>query len=137
MLFFLARALGLGLLWCFLIFNITLADSFNILSMSDEYCCDVTWDQGCVDLYEYCQDGWSGPTDLIEFRNELITYPNPTSDYIYVNKKVDITVVNMLGNIIISKKQINVLDVSVLTPGVYNLIIEHNKIKTNKKIIKK
>jgi hypothetical protein len=112
-------------------------DCFAWVIEVDEYCCDVSWDQGCIDLYEYCQDGWTGPTDLIEFRNDLVTYPNPTSDNIYVNKKVDITVVNMLGDIVISKKQINVLDVSKLSPGIYNLIIEHNKIKTNKKIIKK
>ncbi len=103
----------------------------------DEYCCDVTWDQGCVNLYEYCQDGWSGPTDLIEFRNDLVTYPNPTSDYIYVNKKVDLTVINMLGDILIHKNKTNVLDVSTLPSGIYNVLIEHNKIRTNKKIIKK
>ena len=103
----------------------------------DEYCCDQEWDQSCVGLYNYCLDGWTGPTDVIELRNKLVTYPNPTSDYIYINKKIDVTVVSMLGDIVISEKQINVLDVSVLAPGVYNLIIEYNKIKTNRKIIKK
>ena len=103
----------------------------------DEYCCDQEWDQSCVGLYNYCLDGWTGPTDIIELRNKLVTYPNPTSDYIYINKKIDVTVVSMLGDIVISEKQINVLDVSVLAPGVYNLIIEYNKIKTNRKIIKK
>ena len=37
---------------------------------------------------------------------------------------------------IISKKQTNMLDVFKLTPGIYNVIIDHDKIKTNKKIIK-
>ena len=105
----------------------------------DEYCCDVAWDPSCVSLYEYCQDGWSGPTDIVEIRHGLITYPNPTSDYIYINSrlKFNITVINMLGDIVMSKNKINVLDVSILTPGVYNLIIEHENIKVNKKIIKK
>ena len=104
----------------------------------DEYCCDVAWDPSCVSLYEYCQDGWSGPTDIIELRYGLITYPNPTSDYIYINSrlKVDITVIDMLGNIVISKNKVNVLDVFELTPGVYNVLIEHENIKVNKKIIK-
>ena len=104
----------------------------------DEYCCDVAWDPSCISLYEYCQDGWSGPTDVIELRYGLVTYPNPTSDYIYINSrlKVDITVVNMLGDIVISKKKVNVLDVFKLTPGVYNILIEHENIKINKKIIK-
>ena len=104
----------------------------------DEYCCDVAWDPSCVSLYEYCQDGWSGPTDIIELRYGLITYPNPTSDYIYINSrlKVDITVINMLGDIVISKKKVNVLDVFKLSPGIYNILIEHENIKVNKKIIK-
>ncbi len=102
----------------------------------DEYCCDVSWDQGCVDLYEYCQDGWSGPTDLLELRNDIAAYPNPTKDYVYINKKVDVKVISMLGDVVISKKQINVLDVSILAPGLYNIIIEYNKIKINKKLLK-
>ena len=104
----------------------------------DEYCCDVAWDPSCVSLYEYCQDGWSGPTDIIELRYGLITYPNPTSDYIYINSrlKVNITVIDMLGNIVISKNKVNVLDVFKLSPGVYNVLIEHENIKVNKKIIK-
>ena len=102
----------------------------------DEYCCDVEWDATCVQLYEYCQDGWSGPTNLLELRNDLITYPNPTSDYIYVNKNVDLTVFNLLGDIMIQEKDINILDVSKLSSGMYNVLIEYNKIKINKKIIK-
>mgnify|MGYP003655017397 FL=1 len=103
----------------------------------DEYCCDVSWDATCVQLYDYCIDGWSGPVNLLELRNDLITYPNPTSDYIYVNKKVDLILFNILGDIVISKKQINVLDVSKLTPGIYNMLIQYNNLNINKKIIKK
>ena len=102
----------------------------------DEYCCDVEWDDSCVELYQYCQDGWSGPLDVSEYRNEIVTYPNPTSDYIYVNKKVDLKVYNLLGDIVIDKVNVDVLDVSILTPGIYSLTIEYNKIKINKKIIK-
>lgn len=102
----------------------------------DEYCCDVSWDAGCISLYNYCIDGWSGPTDLIELRNGLDTYPNPTNGNLYITKKVDVRVVNMLGDVVISEKDINVLDMSKLTPGVYSLLIEYNNIKINKKIIK-
>ena len=102
----------------------------------DEYCCDVEWDNTCVQLYEYCQDGWSGPTDLVELRNDLVTYPNPTSDYIYVNKKVDLQIINMLGEVVMSKQDVDVLDVSILSPGIYNLIVVYKNIKVNKKIIK-
>ena len=102
----------------------------------DQYCCDISWDNTCVELYQYCEDGWSGPTNILEFRNEIITYPNPTSDYIYVNKKVDLRVYNLLGDIVINKTNTNTLDVSILAPGVYNITIEYNKIKINRKIIK-
>ncbi len=83
-------------------------DCFAWVIDVDEYCCDVAWDPGCVSLYEYCQDGWSGPTDVIEIRYGLVTYPNPTSDYIYINSrlKVDVTIINMLGDIVISKKKL-------------------------------
>ena len=111
-------------------------DCFAWVIDIDEYCCDVSWDQGCIDLYEYCQDGWTGPTDLLEFRNNLVTYPNPTSDYIYVSKKVDLTVINMLGDILIQKQNVNVLDVSRLTPGMYTVVIKYNNLITNKRIIK-
>ena len=111
-------------------------DCFAWVIEVDEYCCDQEWDQGCVSLYQYCIDGWTGPTDLIEFRNDLVTYPNPTSDYIYVSKKVDLTVINMLGDILIQEKNINVLDVTRLTPGIYTIVIKHNNLITNKRIIK-
>ena len=113
-------------------------DCFAWVIDVDEYCCDVAWDPGCISLYEYCQDGWSGPTDVIEIRYGLVTYPNPTSDYIYINSrlKVDVTIINMLGDIVMSKKKVNVLDVFKLAPGVYNILIEHENIKINKKIIK-
>ena len=109
---------------------------FEWVIQVDPYCCDDTWDNTCIELYQYCQEGWTGPTSLIEFRNNLVTYPNPTSDYIYVNKKVDLTVVNMLGDVLIQKENINVLDVTRLTPGMYNIIIKYNNKITNKKIIK-
>ena len=111
-------------------------ECFSWVIEVDELCCDVEWDNVCVELYEYCQEGWTGPTDITELRNSLVTYPNPTSDYIYVNKKVDLTVVNMLGDILIQKNNTNVLDVTRLTPGMYTIIIKYNNLITNKKIIK-
>ena len=103
----------------------------------DPYCCDDQWDNACYDLYEYCQDGWTGPTDLLEFRNAIIIYPNPSSDYIRINKKVDIQLFDMLGKLIISENDINSLDVSKMNPGMYNAIIYYNENKITKRIIKK
>jgi len=111
-------------------------ECFSWVIQIDPYCCDDNWDNACVDLYSYCQEGWSGPVSVFEHRDNLVTYPNPTSDYIYVSKKVDLTVVNMLGDILIQKQNINVLDVTELTPGMYTIVIKYNGVTTNKRIIK-
>ena len=112
-------------------------DCFAWVIEVDAYCCDTQWDGTCVSLYEYCQDGWSGPTNLIELRDDLLIYPNPTSDYINISKKVDVQLFNMLGKLIISENNISSLDVSKINPGMYNAIIYYNNIKINKRIIKK
>ena len=49
----------------------------------------------------------------------------------------DITIYNILGDVIIRKTNINALDVSYLNPGIYNLQIMCNNKLVNKTIIKK
>jgi hypothetical protein len=111
-------------------------ECFSWVIEVDELCCNVEWDNTCINLYDYCVNGWTGPTDILELRNKLTTYPNPTTGILYVNKKVNLRVVNMLGSVVISKDQINALDMSTLPPGVYNVIVEYKNTKTNKRIIK-
>ena len=67
----------------------------------------------------------------------LIIYPNPTSDKININKNVDINVYNYIGDIVISKTNINVLDVTRLTPGIYMLQINYKNKSITKQLIKK
>ena len=67
----------------------------------------------------------------------LVIYPNPTSDKININKNIDITVLNYVGDIVISKNNINVLDVTSLSSGMYMLIIKYRNKIINKRIIKK
>ena len=67
----------------------------------------------------------------------LIVYPNPSNGKININKIVDINVYNILGDMIISKQNINVLDVIKLSPGTYHLQIKYNNKTINKRIIKK
>ena len=69
--------------------------------------------------------------------NDVIVYPNPTKDKININKNVDITMFNYLGDIIISKQSINVLDVSKISSGMYMLQITYENKTINKRIIKK
>ena len=102
----------------------------------DDYCCNNTWDGDCQSLYNYCEDGWTGPTLLHEFRDQLIVYPNPAINKININKFVDIRVYNVIGDMIISENNINVLDVSKIKSGMYNLQIIYNNLIINKRIIK-
>ena len=66
-----------------------------------------------------------------------MVYPNPVNETINVNKSVDITIYNILGDMIVSKTNTNTLDVSRLNPGIYNLQIMCNNKIVNKTIIKK
>ena len=93
----------------------------------DPYCCDVNWDNSCAELYTYCEDGWTGPTNISEYTRDIKVFPNPVSSVLSVNKKVDLEIFNYLGNKIISAKQISSLDVSRLTPGIYIMHVIHNE----------
>ena len=71
---------------------------FEWVIQVDPYCCDDTWDGTCDALYAYCEDGWSGPTDVAMYeRSALIPYPNPTKDYINFKEEVDVLVIDNLG----------------------------------------
>ena len=105
----------------------------------DDYCCENEWDNICQLTYNYCDSTYIGPipTRKSLTLNEIKVYPNPTSDIININKFVDIWMFNILGDMIIHKTNINVLDMSRLRPGIYNLqIMCDNKI-VNKRIVKK
>ena len=103
----------------------------------DDYCCEVEWDSICQLTYNYCDSTWVGPIPTRKSLEEaLIVYPNPSRDKININKNVDVSVFNMLGDMIISRQNINVLDVVKLSPGTYNLMIKYNNKIYNKIIIK-
>jgi len=104
----------------------------------DDYCCENEWDTICQLTYDYCDSTWVGPIPTRQsLENYLVVYPNPTSNKININKNVDINVLNYMGDMIISKKNINALDVSKLSAGVYMLQITYKNKTINKQIIKK
>jgi len=104
----------------------------------DDYCCENEWDDICQLTYDYCDSTWVGPIPAREsLDNYLVVYPNPTSDKININKNVDINVYNYIGDMIISKQNINVLDVSKLSSGVYMLQINYKNKSITKQLIKK
>ena len=103
----------------------------------DDYCCENEWDTICQLTYDYCDSTYTG---LIPSRKslskEIKVYPNPTNGIININKNVDINVFNYIGDMIISKQNINVLDVVKLIPGIYMLQITYDNKIINKRIIK-
>jgi len=104
----------------------------------DDYCCENSWDTICQLTYDYCDSTYTGPIPTREgLDNYIIVYPNPTSNKININKNVDINVYNYIGDMIISKKNINVLDVSKLSSGVYMLQINYKNKSITKQLIKK
>ena len=100
----------------------------------DEYCCDVEWDNTCDYLYDYCADGWSGPTDIQNHKRlNTDVYPNPTKGNIYFSKFVNVHVYNSQGALVNKYNNINSLYLNV---GIYYLIIDDNNIKFNRTIIR-
>ena len=98
----------------------------------DPYCCNEEWDSVCQETFDYCSV--SG-VDIME-SEDLIIYPNPVLDKLSINKNVDLDVFNSVGSMITSKQNINVLDVSLWTPGMYVLRITYNNRVVIKRIIK-
>ena len=104
----------------------------------DDYCCENEWDEICQLTYNYCDSTYIGPIPARTTLEEtLIVYPNPTSDKLNINKEVDVKIYNALGDVVILKNNISVLDVSKLSSGIYNLQITYKNKIINKKIIKK
>ena len=92
----------------------------------------------CQLTYNYCDSSYVGdmPTRL-NIEENLIVYPNPIKDKVNINKNVDINVFNYIGDIVISKTNINVLDMSRLSSGIYMLQINYKNKLITKQIIKK
>ena len=103
----------------------------------DDYCCENEWDTICQLTYNYCDSTWTGPIPTREsLENYIIVYPNPTSDKININKKVDVRMYNTLGDIVILERDVNVLDVSRLSSGVYTLQITYDNKVITKRVVK-
>jgi len=103
----------------------------------DPYCLNNTWDAFCQSQYDYCNNGT--PLDIEDMtRDKILIYPNPTSGIINLKavERIDVDVYDMLGNIIISEKEVEEIDLSNFVPGVYNLQIEYRGLIVNHRVIK-
>jgi hypothetical protein len=71
---------------------------FEWVIQVDPYCCNDSWDNTCYELYNYCEEGWTGPVDMSMYKRTVyIPYPNPTKDYINFNETVDVLVIDNYG----------------------------------------
>jgi len=67
------------------------------------------------------------PNGIHEMKNAqaLLVFPNPTSgNSVFLNQKANIRVTNITGQIVISAKETNTIDVSQLAPGLYFIITD-------------
>ena len=86
----------------------------------------------------------SGNTGIIDnAKDEILIYPNPTSNVINISSTSTITdynMYNMIGNKVMSSNvnaSIAIIDMSTLTKGVYFVEVNQNGLLINKRIIKK
>ena len=108
-------------------------ECFSWVIQVDPYCCNTTWDDGCEGLYTYCEDGWTGPTDITMFeRMGMLPYPNPSNGLISFKSLVDVKVYDGLGRIIYHEDK--VLDVE-LDKGIYLVTISKDEMSITTKII--
>jgi len=72
------------------------------------------------DEYERWMSGiGSSFEDKAARSNTLMVYPNPSSDYINVNKISDLQICNLNGQIVKAAQNVQVIDISDLGPGLY------------------
>jgi len=105
----------------------------------DPYCCDNSWDSTCSTLYDYCEDGWDGPLTVDDLREGKISfYPNPTSDIVNIaaNSTVDAVVYNSSGKKVLDVTNVNMLDLSKYSNGIYYVRVSYNEFIINHKIVK-
>tara|TARA_R100001510_G_C7656632_1_gene216861 strand:+ start:4371 stop:6536 length:2166 start_codon:yes stop_codon:yes gene_type:complete len=102
----------------------------------DPYCCEVEWDDTCVELYSYCEQGW--PQGVYDVHSVYGIYPNPTSEVLNVRAPEGTltSVYNITGQLVVAGTLNKTVDLSHLPKGVYKVVMQYNKRIINKKIIK-
>jgi hypothetical protein len=107
-------------------------ECFEWVIAIDPYCCNTVWDGGCDNLYAYCVDGWSGPTDVAMFeRLGMLPYPNPSTGVVNFTAEVDIKVYNMLGKLVLEDKTNTIK----LDKGMYLIKISKENLNITTKLI--
>ena len=81
----------------------------------DSYCCEVAWDDACVNLYDYCQQGW--PMGVPQVNDGINIYPNPVNSVLNIQTSLDVftEVHNSFGQIVVvgtREKRIDLTELS-------------------------
>ena len=98
----------------------------------DPYCCDDQWDIPCYDLYNYCVDGWTGPTNIAMFeRLGVLPYPNPSTGVVNFASQVDLQVYDILGKLVLEDKTSTIK----LKKGMYLIKISKEGLSITTKLI--
>lgn len=92
----------------------------------DPYCCESEWDDTCVNLYTYCEEGTA--TYIPYFGSEIKVFPNPVSRTLSVRSSnpVTIEVYNYVGALVVPQTTDNEVDMSGMPVGLYQVVIRHD-----------
>ena len=103
----------------------------------DDYCCENEWDTICQATYNYCGGNWTGPQPPARWTEQQIyIYPNPTTGIVKFNLLLDVTVYNNVGKAILQEKEVNIIDISSFSKGIYHFAIKYQNKIVNYNIIK-
>ena len=92
----------------------------------DPYCCESEWDDTCVNLYTYCEEGTA--TYIPYFGSEIKVFPNPVARTLSVRSSnpVTIEVYNSIGALVVPQTTDNEVDMSGMPVGLYQVVIRHD-----------
>ena len=92
----------------------------------DPYCCESEWDDTCVNLYTYCEEGTA--TYIPYFESEVKVFPNPVARTLTVRSSnpVTIEVYNSLGALVVPQTTDSQIDMSAMPVGMYQVVIRHD-----------
>jgi len=92
----------------------------------DPYCCESEWDDTCINLYSYCEEGTA--TYIPYFESEVKVFPNPVARTLTVRSSnpVTIEVYNSVGALVVPQTTDNEVDMSGMPVGLYQVVIRHD-----------
>jgi hypothetical protein len=102
----------------------------------DPYCCEVGWDEVCIQMYEYCSQGVTNVEDMSYNRIQL--WPNPTRDIINFQAPdgAFADVYSASGKIVLSRITSGQIDLRSLHNGLYEVVISYKGRVVVERIVK-